>query len=187
MKEYREEGSGSIDHTFAAWVAERPVIESLQIGYQVRNEAEAQDIQDIITQFPEPILYAGLAGGRQAGKIFYSEDKLIARLRERYPQDVLRIISDNAQQLLTNADGKLPLDLQGLSDHAIHTKAYEFFYDIDLLIVSKDGKGGGRGWDTIIGAHSGTWIEVFHLSPKGIVGEEGFYKDIFFNSQKLPY
>lgn len=176
----------SIHSTILRLIDERPALERLEVGYHLRNQAEESDIVNLL-QESGGRLYAGLAGSRKVGKVFFSDRRLDDKCLGVIPLDVLEELRKSLPTMVRNIDGRDPLPMPALQRCFTRViPANEFFYDIDLVVVpeSPDIE---YSWRRHVGKSSGTPIDVFTFSHKIMQSLKGSHGETFMSSLRLPY
>ncbi len=169
-------------------ISERPVLQSLRIGYHLRNEAEALDLLDILKKYAPERQFTGLLGSRTAGIIVHSERRLRMKYANEMSLKTIRGIRREWALVASTADGREPLMLPTVRHERLaNRKANSFFYDIDVVAVPRQFSG-APSYETEEGSRSGTKIELFIVTPERILaGGHPFYPSKFFHSERLPY
>lgn len=174
-------------------VSERPFLNKLQVPYHLRSEEERKDIEVLSRRVDPHPLYVGLAGGRQAGKVFLSPQRALADL---FPKDTAEdkalSLCRELPRLVKNASGIELIDLTGFCTLTHMVMAHQLFYDIDLIViprrVSFDPSEILYGNISDIGPRSGTPFDMFVITATELINNEvPFLVNIFNNSSRIAF
>lgn len=167
-------------------IKDRPRLPALQVGYHLRNAEEALDLLDLLNEVVPERAYVGLAGGRQAGKIFHTKEKISRRFKDQLSRKTIRAIADKWPTVAKDVCGNAINLIPGVTDsNGKELPANAFFYDLDAIVIPREFNAESI-LHPIVGSRSGTRMDLFIVSQANLLrSTHGFYRSIFTNSQRL--
>lgn len=157
---------------------------TVQVGKEVRNEQELADLENF-TQESSPLLYAGLAGSRRAGKILIPREKLPRTVTDPLPGHLVDEIVGKLPHFANRVHGCARIAKRPSRGIAV-PPANAFMYDIDLVVVPEDPNAACRV-EPRMGVQSGTHFDIITVSLGALGRADGFFRSAFLNSRSLRF
>lgn len=163
----------------------RPKLGELEVGRHIRNPDEAADLWDLLKRLFPDWLYVGLAGGRQAGKIFCHAERIHRENKRKIPMPAAIRIAYEMPRLARNIDARNTVIVPGAHIRGSMPKAGTFIYDIDAVVVPREFTAQSTALGEL-GKRSGTLLNIIVASPESILRSPvKFFRDVFRNSQAI--
>jgi hypothetical protein len=169
----------------------RPDIGRLQTGFHLRSEAERNDLNSILEPFLNDSFYIGLAGGRQAGKIYVNSAKIESFLSGNQIACDINKLSNAIPGLINGLPADTEIDISPYarklsSPGPVKFAAWYFIYDIDIVIVA-DPRIHKFDINKSRGPLSHTDIDVLTFPPDQILMPDKWGRKVFLNSVRFSW